>query len=646
MFNFNSRSLNKRDNNYTYVDENKVSKNFEKALETLLKEKVSLEICSEKIIFKKENENSINNEIKAINFLNPNFLASSAKNETLYLLFPRYGKDRKIIYQFFCLYEVSDKVEIKEFYLKFESKNKNQINKINPLFAKNLNEKSTDEPEEFIMSGIEIHHKNQNQLCFYSKDKIAFIKDLKSLSDLKNKETIECYINHELNFQIKNKICYRRFKFSDFDDYFGLISSDNIFNLYSIDNLLPEITIDFDSNIVDFDFGKASSKTDILHPFSVFFLKENGEIISCSPIFPKIINADVLNNIDDYINSYYKKEGLPEIDDNKAFNDNNTQNNFHDLKPDETEDTVLKILKNLKKCLHCIKDEPKIPKLVQNKIIFNNKKEIEINNYLRSFNKNCALQTLNISEKNYNLLNESRTTRSYSNSISFDKPFERKFTQIYALPTSPVTLLRVFENNVLEIISLIDEIKPLYTRNNIYKKEEVMFNAVLTEIINFNHYPEMELAELKISKNQCDSSQILINNINDLFILKVNDIIYNPTLNQNQFKKSELRKIIKIDYLKKNSFENRNIGFLGVDFFYFKGNNNQILLIKTNSDKKFTPYLFSTIANKDSDSMNNKLFKKQDLKNYRRIRNSFEKIISNREANEYFSKLEQIYKQL
>lgn len=649
MFNFNSRSLNEDNNKKNFNEKNNpVSKNFEKALDILLKEKISLETCSE-IIFKKDDLDHNINEKKPFKFLNPNFMASSNKNESLYLLFPRTGRDRKIVYQFFWLIEVSDKIEIKEFYLKFNSKNKKQTNKISEINSRNVNEKSFQEAE-FIVSGLEIHHINQNQLCFYSKDKIAFIKDLNILKDLKNKEIIEINVNQELDFQIKNKfICYGKFKFSEFDDYFGLLSSDNNFNLYSIDNVLPEITFNFDLNIVDFEFGKAS-KTDILQPFNVYFLKENGEIISCSPIFPKSMNADSLSNLDDFIDLYDQKEASPICFENKVnftFNDS-TQNNFDNLKPDDTEDIVLKILKNLKKCLRCIKDEPKKPKFEQNKIIFNNKKTIEINDYLQSFNKNFCFQTINISEKNNNLLNESRNSRSLANSVFPEKAFFKKYTQLHVLPTLPVTFLRVFENNVIEIISLIDEIKPLISRNNINKKEENIINAVLTEIINFNHYPEMDLSEFKIKSNTCDPSQILINNIFDLYILKIKNELNNNNLNtiQVQYKKSELTKIIKIDYLKKNFLENKIFGYFGVDFLYSKGNNNQILSIKTDPEDKFTPYLFSTKANKDKEFLRNRTNKKEDLKNYRRIRHSFEKVLTNKNANEYFTKLEQIYKQL
>jgi len=212
------------------------------------------------------------------------------------------------------------------------------------------------------------------------------------------------------------------------------------------------------------------------------------------------------------------------------------------------------------------------------------------------------------------------------------------------LATFPVTFLRVFDNYILEIIALNDEIRPLINQN-IFKKDEFLINAVITEIINFNHYPETDFSELKIIKNKLDSSQVLINNINDVYTLKIYNYLQEPHQNEIKYKNSELKKIIKIDYMMKNNLNKQILGYFGIDFLYSKKNKNQILVIKTNSEKNFAPYFFSTLINKDC-SLKYNLDKKGDQRIYRRIRNSFEKIISKKNANEYFSKLEQIYERL
>jgi hypothetical protein len=654
MFDFNPRSLNNLQNSNLISGNDKsnsnensfkenfkgIPKNFEKALEKLLNEKINIETCSE-IVFEKDNcdSNNINTKSKC-KLLSPNFIASSEKNEALYLLFPRIGRDKKIVYQFFYLCEISDKVEIKEFLLKFESKNKNKINKVNSNYKRNANDKSITDAE-LLINRIEIHQRNQNQLCFFSKDKLAFISDLHSLKDLKNKETIEIIIDQEVDNQNHNKnIFNKKIKFSDFDDYYGLISSDNIFCLYSIGNNLPEITINFDSNVVDFDFGKASKK-DILQPFSLFFLKENGEILSCFPIFPKLINAEIFDNFDSANSIYNLKEISPVNIDN---NDGLSLNNIEGFKSDDSENTILKIIKNLKSCIICKTDQTKKHKLEQNKIVFNQKKLIEINDYLNSFNRNFTLQNINISNKSVNLVNENYTSRSLEKTSFSENAFLRKYTQLQILATFPVTFLRVFDNYILEIIALNDEIRPLINQN-IFKKDEFLINAVITEIINFNHYPETDFSELKIIKNKLDSSQVLINNINDIYTLKIYNYLQDPHQNEIKYKNSDLKKIIKIDYMMKNNLNKQILGYFGIDFLYSKKNKNQILIIKTNLEKNFKPYLFSTLINKDN-SLKYNLDKKENQRIYRRIRNSFEKIVSKKNANEYFSKLEQIYQRL
>jgi len=680
MFNFNKYSLreekNKIQKNFecynvdkedTTTESNNICKNY---LETLNKflSKIDIKSCSN-TIFKKE-ENKLMNRELIYNYFNSNLMVFSNINQALYILFPKVQPMTKnIIYQFFCVFENSDKnVEIKEYFLKFSPRHKKK--NIKNIKYINFRESDNDE-EQFLIKAMDIHSKNENQLCFFSEEKIAFIKDLNKLLINKNENIIDIYISHEINKHDKT-FFYKKFKFSDFDNYYGILSSDNIFNLYSLNDDLSETTIDLESNVTDFEFGR-SSKHNTLLPFSLFFLKESGEILFCNPIFPKILNNDYIielhkNNL--YINQ--KLENINLKDEQTNFDDTflqgyDTYNSMHKNKPNNQDlfkdKLYLKIIQNLIDC-----NEYKLKELIIASDHHLNKgqtkKFIEINDYLNSFNKNLRLQKIYISDKRKSLSNEENYLKTSSNKYISDKSYFKKYNQILVLPVYPITILRVLENNIIEVITLLDDIKPNDPKNKINNEEQDSLNAVLTEVHIFKRYFDIENSDLKLIKNKLNPNKILINYINDVYLLnlKLPDFIsetvnskikkedcYEKSQDKLVYKYIEMQKVIKIDYLKNKNIYNKNLSYIGIDFINFKNNNmNYILFINADPYDKFVSHIYPISNKKDNNVIKSKneykFNSRSEYKNFRRFRHHFEKLFNNKNTNDFFTKLEEFYK--
>jgi hypothetical protein len=120
---------------------------------------------------------------------------------------------------------------------------------------------------------------DDKQICIFSKKCLAFLEVVKLSTD-----RIVIDITHT-----SNDIEYKRFKFANFTNYFGILLTNNTWRYYSTESTISEYIIDLiDINCVDFDFGPL---LDIgWQNFTVFFLEISGSVYYSCPIIPGKFN--------------------------------------------------------------------------------------------------------------------------------------------------------------------------------------------------------------------------------------------------------------------------------------------------------------------------------------------------------------------
>ena len=343
-----------------------------------------------------------------------------------------------------------------------------------------------------------IHPKNQNQLLIITNnEKIYLIKDLKSFNKLDQLK--------ELNINAKNIISI---KFSYFDNYFGILFDMNKFSLYYI-NSQSQVqlmkTEELDTNYIDFNFCPQFSLG--FDMFMIFFMTNNGELNMYGPFFPEqfMIKKEFFFNMNNFL--IYKL--------------NTMQNNDSDY---QKYAISLAIIDDLKKSIiNELKDDYEIKISEKIKIVnatFKKKEILINNNFITNTNKD-------ISNVNYK--------------------------QIYILEKRPLTILRISENNNIDIIMISDEIfLELANTGNITSRNNITINNYLIEYIQLNQ-------EKKISKDLIK----IIQYENEQLFLKTNDslhLIRIPYLNElkkavednimfipNKMKKTSITKLLKWD---------------------------------------------------------------------------------------------------
>ena len=343
-----------------------------------------------------------------------------------------------------------------------------------------------------------IHPKNQNQLLIITNnEKIYLIKNLKSFNKL---DQIK-----ELNINAKNILSI---KFSYFDNYFGILFDMNKFSLYYINSQSQEQlmkTEELDTNYIDFNFCPQFSLG--FDMFMIFFMTNNGELNMYGPFFPEqfMIKKEFFFNMNNFL--IYKL--------NTMQNDDSDYQKYA---------ISLAIIDDLKKSIiNELKDDYEIKISEKIKIVNATfkKKEILINNNFIS-NTNKEISNIN-------------------------------YKQIYILEKRPLTILRISENNNIDIIMISDEIflELAYT-GNITSRNNITINNYLIEYIQLNQ-------EKKISKDLIK----IIQYENEQLFLKTNDSLYLiriPYLNElkkavednimfipNKMKKTSITKLLKWD---------------------------------------------------------------------------------------------------
>ena len=343
-----------------------------------------------------------------------------------------------------------------------------------------------------------IHPKNQNQLLIITNnEKIYLIKDLKSFNKLDQLK--------ELNINAKNILSI---KFSYFDNYFGILFDMNKFSLYYI-NSQSQVqlmkTEELDTNYIDFNFCPQFSLG--FDMFMIFFMTNNGELNMYGPFFPEqfMIKKEFFFNMNNFL--IYKL--------NTMQNDDSDYQKYA---------ISLAIIDDLKKSIiNELKDDYEIKISEKIKIVnatFKKKEILINNNFITNTNKD-------ISNVNYK--------------------------QIYILEKRPLTILRISENNNIDIIMISDEIfLELANTGNITSRNNITINNYLIEYIQLNQ-------EKKISKDlfkiiQYENEQLFLKTNDSLYLIRIpylnelkkaveDNIMFIP----NKMKKTSITKLLKWD---------------------------------------------------------------------------------------------------
>ena len=347
----------------------------------------------------------------------------------------------------------------------------------------------------FSIKHTSIHPRNQNQLIITTKDdSILIIPDIKNFS--KMEEILK------VNIKTKNIISI---KFSYFSNFFGVLHDKNKFKLFYIKQNKEEMILseELDTNYIDFNFcPQFSSGFDM---FMIFFMLKNGELNMYGPFFPPEFSI--------------KKEYFFNMNNFLLYKLNTMKNNEFDYQKYAISLAIINDLHNSlineSKDYYTIKISEKVQKV---NITFK-KRNIFINN-------NFLTNNSNIIDINYK--------------------------QIYILEKRPLTILRISENNNIDLIILSDEIFPeLANVGNIVSNNELKINNYLIEFIQLyrdKKNPKKEL--LKIIQNE--NEQLFIQTDDSLFLVQI------PYLNElkkavddnmmflpNKIKKTSINKLFK-----------------------------------------------------------------------------------------------------
>ena len=343
-----------------------------------------------------------------------------------------------------------------------------------------------------------IHPKNQNQLLIITNnEKIYLIKNLKSFNKL---DQIK-----ELNINAKNILSI---KFSYFDNYFGILFDMNKFSLYYINSQSQEQlmkTEELDTNYIDFNFCPQFSLG--FDMFMIFFMTNNGELNMYGPFFPEqfMIKKEFFFNMNNFL--IYKL--------NTMQNDDSDYQKYA---------ISLAIIDDLKKSIiNELKDDYEIKISEKIKIVnatFKKKEILINNNFITNTNKD-------ISNVNYK--------------------------QIYILEKRPLTILRISENNNIDIIMISDEIfLELANTGNITSRNNITINNYLIEYIQLNQEKKISKDLIKII--QYENEQLFLKTNDNLYLIRIpylnelkkaveDNIMFIP----NKMKKTSITKLLKWD---------------------------------------------------------------------------------------------------
>ena len=359
----------------------------------------------------------------------------------------------------------------------------------------------------FEIKSISIHPKSQNQLLIITKkEKILLIPDLKSFSNMSQ--------IREINLKAQNIISA---KFSYFDNYLGILYDNNKFNLYFIKSDSEEILLseELDTNYIDFHFCPQFSLG--FDMFMLIFMTQKGDLNMYGPFFPQEFRV--------------KKEYFFNMNNYLLYKLNLVKNNEFEYQKLAISLAIIDDLKN------SIVEETN-------------------DDYLIHISE--KIQRLNATFKKREIfINNNFLTNDNTNLLKFD------YKQIYILENRPLTVLRISENNSIDIIILSDEILPeLASIGNIIDKNDMNINNYLIEFIQLNKEKNVQNDLLKFL--QYENNKLFIKTNDSLYFVQI------PYLND--FKKAVEDNIMFIPNKMKKTSINKLLAW----------NNNKNKVIKIN----------------------------------------------------------------
>ena len=412
-----------------------------------------------------------------------------------------------------------------------------------------------------------IHPQNQNQLLIITKDEFIYlVSDIKSFTSIQQIRIV--------NLNTKNIISA---KFSFFDNFFGILFDDYKFNLYylnensEIQNVLSE---ELDTKYIDFTFIPHFSLG--FEIFMILFMTKNGELYMYGPFFPMqfSLKKEYSFNMNNYL--LYKLNSMK---------NNNLEYQKYVIS--------LAIINDLEKS--------KIKEDKDNYII-------QISDKIKRINATFKKREIGI---NNNFLNN-----------NYKEDFINiKYKQIFVLKKRPLTVLRIFENNNMDIIILSEEIFPeLAQVGNIISEEEIKKDNFLVEFIQINDNNNI-IKEL-VNIIQYDNNQIFIRTNDSLFLIQIpylNDFKTiaedNIMVFPNKMKKTFIQKIIKWNndnnmyYMRKNKVININDILIIPELkkAYIFGILKEKLKNKENQIKEIRKVVIKESKYKDMNEINNSI---------------------------------------
>ena len=346
----------------------------------------------------------------------------------------------------------------------------------------------------FEIKSILIHPKSQNQLLIITKkEKILLIPDLKSFSNMSQ--------IREINLKAQNIISA---KFSYFDNYLGILYDNNKFNLYFIKSDSEEILLseELDTNYIDFHFCPQFSLG--FDMFMLIFMTQKGDLNMYGPFFPQEFRV--------------KKEYFFNMNNYLLYKLNLVKNNEFEYQKLAISLAIINDLKN------SIVEETN-------------------DDYLIHISE--KIQRLNATFKKREIfINNNFLTNDNTNLLKLD------YKQIYILENRPLTVLRISENNSIDIIILSDEILPeLASIGNIIDKNDMNINNYLIEFIQLNKEKNVQNDLLKFL--QYENNKLFIKTNDSLYFVQIpylndfkkaveDNIMFIP----NKMKKTSINKIL------------------------------------------------------------------------------------------------------
>ena len=346
----------------------------------------------------------------------------------------------------------------------------------------------------FEIKSILIHPKSQNQLLIITKkEKILLIPDLKSFSNMSQ--------IREINLKAQNIISA---KFSYFDNYLGILFDHNKFNLYFIKSDSEEILLseELDTNYIDFHFCPQFSLG--FDMFMLIFMTQKGDLNMYGPFFPQEFRV--------------KKEYFFNMNNYLLYKLNLVKNNEFEYQKLAISLAIINDLKN------SIVEETN-------------------DDYLIHISE--KIQRLNATFKKREIfINNNFLTNDNTNLLKLD------YKQIYILENRPLTVLRISENNSIDIIILSDEILPeLASIGNIIDKNDMNINNYLIEFIQLNKEKNVQNDLLKFL--QYENNKLFIKTNDSLYFVQIpylndfkkaveDNIMFIP----NKMKKTSINKLL------------------------------------------------------------------------------------------------------